>query len=152
MEEAHKDPVRSPFSGVQSTIVRPERLKPRIFAITLTVLLGVLVVAGGFVLFQKGLSDPLRTLQDFPVDEYYENHSALEGTRFKARLKAVNQIGWKEDLGRLVIFEAGAGGKPVVVVIPPNLETLSIESGQPYQAEIRVTEGGLLKANYLRKD
>ena len=108
----------------------------------------------GVILFfvQRTLNDPLRTLRQFPVGEYYENHSSLEGTRFKARLKAVNQIGWKEEMGRLIVFHAGDNADPVVVLIEPAYDKLSFEPGETYAAEVRVGEGGLLTANHLRKE
>jgi len=143
-------PVRSPFSGIQSPLKSDPKRRSGfgIWVVTGIVCLAVLA----FIFGQRALRDPLRTLQSFPVQEYYENYSSLEGTRFKAELKAVHQVGWKEDVGRLVVFNIDQTENPVVILISPKDEATSIKSGDRYLAEIRVTEGGLLTAQNLRKE
>lgn len=144
--------VQSPFAGTQASVLteKKARSKGRPWILSGIVIIGVFALAIFFA--QKAIRNPLRTLQEFPVSEYYKNHTSLEGTRFKSRLKVVNQLGWKEEVGRLVVFHAGDGENPVVVLIPPEKDSLSFESGESYAAELLVGEGGLLTAGYLKRE
>jgi len=144
-------PVNSPFTGVHST-VHSERKNSSRQIWLVPAIFGVGVAAMVIFFAQKAIYDPLRTLQPFPVKEYYENHASLEGTRFKVQLKVINQLGWKDEVGRLIIFNVGSSDNPVVVLVSTKQDTLSFEPGDTYQAELRVGEGGLLKADHLKKE
>lgn len=115
--------------------------------ITVIVITAVLLVTGYF--FSKTLTNPLRTLKQFPIETYYDHPSSLEGTRFKATLRAGNQIGWKKEIGRLVNFRIEPSGDPIVALVPPKFETIAFEPDEAFDAELLVEEGGLIKVNYL---
>jgi len=139
--------VRSPFEGMQSSLSRRNTKKTGKTMIVAVAIALVTVVISVFVF--RSLANPLRTLKPFPTEEYYEHYQSLEGTRFKATLRAAGQIGWKKDLGRLVNFQVEPDGKPIVALLPPQFDSQTFESGETFDAEIRVEEGGLLKINYL---
>lgn len=139
--------VRSPFEGVQSSLSNRNPKGSGKTVIVAVIVALVAVVLGVFVF--RSLSNPLRTLKPFPTEEYYEHYQSLEGTRFKATLRAAGQIGWKKDLGRLVNFKVEPDGKPIVALLPSEFDSQTFESGETFDAEIRVEEGGLVKINYL---
>lgn len=149
--EEPQETVRSPFAGTQSTI-RKTRRKPASSAVLIgTVLACFAALAFGVYLSRGAFNNPLRTLRSFPVEEYYSNHSSLEGTRFKADFKILDQLGWKEDVGRLVTVAINEE-KPVVIVVPQKFESIDFERGDHFEGELLVGQGGLIKANYLRKN
>lgn len=104
------------------------------------------------VVLNNSLNNPLRTLKDFPVEEYYDNHSALEGGRYKGELRVISSLGWRENVGRLVNFEVGPNNKPIVILIPPSLNETRFEPGDKFTAELRIGEGGLVKAGFLKRN
>ena len=112
--------------------------------------LGLIIVAGIAMKSSGMFFNPLRTLREFPVQEYYENHATLEGTRFRAKLTVASQIGWKEHLGRLVNCTLGDGKSPVIVLLPQKYDSTPMETGEHFEAELLVGEGGLIKVNFLR--
>jgi hypothetical protein len=114
-----------------------------------SIVFGIALV-GGVAAFSTGaFFNPLRTLRKFPVQEYYDNHSSLEGTRFRAELTIAGQIGWKENLGRLVNCNLEGVKSPVVVLLSPKFDSTPMEAGEHFQAELLVAEGGLIKVNFL---
>ncbi len=118
-------------------------------ASTLLILI-VLAVAGYFV--QRYLNDPYRTLEPFPVDKYLSDYRSLSGSKFKAEVKVSADLGWKEDVGRLMVFTIGTDTRPVVVLIPPKLSGIFFTKGQDYQTSLEVGEGGLIYADSCEKD
>ncbi len=101
------------------------------------------------ILLGRTLNNPLRTLKPFPVEEYYDHPSSLEGTRFKATIRAAGQIGWKKEVGRLVNFKVEPAGKPIVALLPPKFDSVTFEAGETFEAGLLVDEGGLIKVNHL---
>jgi hypothetical protein len=139
--------IQSPFSGKQSSLrtkSSPGAGKSIFVVLTVGVILTVLAV---FVI--RSVNDPLRTLRPFPVQNYYDHYASLEGTRFKATIRAAGQIGWKKELGRLVNFKVEPDGQPIVVLIPPKFDSQTFESGEIFDVELLVEEGGLIKVNHL---
>jgi hypothetical protein len=149
-EEPH-EAVRSPFAGTQSTIRKSRKQTTPKAALTGAVIAGLLIIGVGIYLGRGTLDNPLRTLRVFPVDEYYSNHTSLEGTHFRADFKVLDQLGWNENIGRMVTVEV-AEGKPVVIAIPQKFENIALEPGDHFETELLVGNGGLLKANFLRKN
>lgn len=143
--------VNSPFSNSRVSIQPPHpTLTAKGLALWVGIALGVAIIVGAVIFSKELFFSHLRTLREFPVQEYYENQTSLEGTRFRADLTIAGQIGWKETLGRLVNCTVGDGKLPVVVLVPPKFDSTSMEAGRQFQAELLVTEGGLIKVNFLK--
>ncbi|HEY5741861.1 MAG TPA: hypothetical protein VIS99_04910 [Terrimicrobiaceae bacterium] len=118
----------------------------------LSVVLLVLLLGGSFFLYRY-LGDPLRTLEQFPVAKYLEDYKPLTGSKFRGNLRVENDLGWKEGIGRLMVFTfAGIDSRAVVVLVPANLAHLYFAKGQTYEGEFEVKEGGLICANLIRKN
>jgi len=153
-EEQNHQPaeqVRSPFSRSNASIEPPRSGLAKHGLIWGIVILLGLVLIGGIVAFSSGIFfNPLRTLREFPVQEYYDNHATLEGTRFRGDLTVSGQIGWKENLGRIVNCTLENGKSPVVVLIPQKYDSTPMEAGAHFEAELLVAEGGLIKVNLLK--
>jgi hypothetical protein len=152
-EDTHfsEEPVLSPFSDTE-----PRRLKKRKKSNGLIVAGGVVCLLlvlglGGFYTYQY-LNDPLRTLEPFPVGKYLENYKPLAGAKFRAELRVENDLGWKEGVGRLMVFSLKDDPRPIVVMIPPTLAETYFTKGQNYLAELEVKEGGMIYANSCRKN
>ena len=148
---ASEESVISPFSDAEPQS-RPRKRKGRAgvfvgLAVVLLLALGI----GGFFLYQT-LNDPLRTLEPFPVGKYLESYKPLAGSKFRADLRVENDLGWKEGIGRLMVFSLREDPRPIVVMIPPGLSEIYFTKGQNYQAELEVKEGGLIYANSCRKN
>lgn len=108
-------------------------------------------IAGGIFLAGR-LNDPLRTLEKFPVAKYLDGHRAITGLRFRGELRVEADLGWKEGIGRLMVFAAQDDARPIAVMIPPHLAGTYFTKGQSYTAELEVKEGGLIYANSCRKN
>lgn len=119
--------------------------------IALGVILLVILAAGGFFLIRY-LNDPLRTLEPFPVGKYMDSYKALAGSKFQGNLRVENDLGWKEGIGRLMVFSFRDDPRPIVVMIPPSLAQIYFTKGQSYEGELEVKEGGLIYANSIRKN
>lgn len=148
----HGPDVVSPFAQSRTTL--PEAGKSKV-GLALWSSLGLILVAAGsvFGIYLAGrLNDPLRTLEGFPVAKYLEGHRALAGAKFKGELRVEADLGWKEGIGRLMVFTASQDNRPVVVMIPAQFSNIYFTKGQSYLAELEVKEGGLIYANSCRKN
>jgi hypothetical protein len=114
------------------------------------VALAVLGAAGYFV--EQYLNDPYRTLEVFPTDRYMSDYRSLTGSKFKAEAKVANDLGWKAETGRLMVFTFGNDTRPVVVLIPPKLANIYFTKGQTYLTSLEVGDGGLIYAVTCEKD
>jgi hypothetical protein len=113
----------------------------------------VLVVAGAVTYFTyKYLEDPYRTLEPFPVDKYMSDYRSLAGAKFKADLKVSADLGWKADVGRLMVFTMDNDNRALVVLMPPKLGDIFFTKGQNYRASLEVGEGGLIYADSCEKE
>jgi len=145
---SHK--VVSPFSDTTASYGRKSKgISPA--WILLAVLIVVVGGLGGFFLVQQ-LNDPLRTLEPFPVSKYLASFKSLAGSKFQANLRVENDLGWKEGVGRLMVFTVREDPNPIVVMIPADLSSVYFVKGQHYRAEIEVKEGGLIYANSIQKN
>jgi hypothetical protein len=112
-----------------------------------------LVLLGNVAYFTfRYLANPYRTLEPFSVDKYLADFQPLAGSKFGADLKVVADIGWKENTGRLMVFNAPNDSRPVLVLIPPRLAGIYFSKGQTYQVALEVGEGGLIYADSCDKD
>jgi len=144
-------PILSPFSDTGSHAVPGRRKSRAAFWVSLAAVVCVLAVLGGFFLVRH-LNDPLRTLEPFPVSKYMEGYKALAGSKFRANLRVENDLGWKEGIGRLMVFSLRDDLRPMVVMVPPGLAEIYFTKGQTYEGELEVKEGGLIYANSIRKN
>jgi hypothetical protein len=144
--------VVSPFAEEAATLPTSSRSQGRF---TLWIVLGIAFVvigAGGGILVAQRLNDPLRTLEKFPVAKYLDNYHALSGARFKGELRVEADLGWKENIGRLMVFSVVEDPRPIVVMIPAQFSNIYFSKGQSFVAELEVKEGGLIYANSCRKN
>lgn len=112
----------------------------------------LVIAAGGGLFLFRYLNDPLRTLEPFPVAKYMDSYRALAGSKFRGNLRVENDLGWKEGVGRLMVFSCREDPRPIVVMIPPSLAQIYFTKGQTYEGELEVKEGGLIYANSIRKN
>lgn len=151
--EGLPDPIISPFADTTSVIrpaaERSARLRP-LWIISAAV---VLVVLGNAVYFTwKYLSNPYRTLEPFSTDKYLADFQPMAGGRFRADLKVMADLGWKENVGRLMVFTEAKDTRPVLVLIPPKLAAIFFTKGQIYEVSLEVGEGGLIYADSCDKE
>ena len=144
------DAVVSPFSDVSSTPQSGKGRKKSSVYLLAGISALVIFAVGGFFVFQS-MNDPLRTLEPFPVAKYLEGFRSLEGAKFKAELRVENDLGWKEGVGRLMVFSVKGEPNPIVVLIPPALAQTYFVKGQSYRGELEVKQGGLIYANSCKK-
>jgi hypothetical protein len=151
----YREPVKqqtvSPFSDAEIDPIRKKKKNSAVPWIICGLVLLVVLSGGGFVL-ARYLNDPLRVLELFPVSKYMENYKSVVGAKFRADLRVENDLGWKDGIGRLMVFTLREDPHPIVVMIPPNLAQTYFTKGQNYMAELEVKEGGLIYANSCRKN
>jgi hypothetical protein len=153
-EESESPRVISPFAQTTSTVQtsgggRGGSSWP-LWVVSALLLLVVAGVIGYFT--YKYLEDPYRTLETFPVDKYMSDYRSLAGAKFKADLKVSADLGWKEDVGRLMVFTMANDSRAVVVLMPPKLSGIFFTKGQNYRASLEVGEGGLIYADSCEKE
>jgi hypothetical protein len=152
-DEDESQRIISPFAQTTSTI-EPAQKGPSI-SWPLWIVSGLLlaVVLGIFAYFTyQYLENPFRTLEPFPVDKYLSDYRSLSGAKFRADLKVSADLGWKDGVGRLMVFTVADDSRPVVVLIPPKLGSIFFTKGQNYQASLEVGEGGLVYADSFEKE
>ena len=152
-EEADDARIISPFAQTTST-VRPEPRRGRAsWALWIvSAMLGLVVVGNVAYFVIRYLDSPYRTLEPFPVDKYLADFQPLAGSKFGADLKVEADLGWKENVGRLMVFNAPDDSRPILVLIPPKLAGIYFSKGQTYQVALEVGEGGLIYADSCDKD
>lgn len=147
-----KREVVSPFESASTTFSEEKAKNGRSKVwIVLIVLFAVIGAVGG-VFVAKRLNDPLRTLEKFPVAKYLDNYHALAGARFRGELRVEADLGWRENVGRLMVFTLPEETRPIVVMIPAQFSGVYFSKGQTYLSELEVKEGGLIYANSCRKN
>jgi hypothetical protein len=144
--------VVSPFAAAEAAVPPESGPKKRVLLWAGLALL--LVVAGlfGGIAVTGYLHDPLRTLEPFPAAKYLENYRALSGVPFRARMSVEADLGWKEGIGRLMLFGVEGEPRPVAVLIPASVGTIYFTKGQTYLAKLEVGEGGLVVARSCKKE
>jgi hypothetical protein len=143
--------VVSPFAHAQ-TAVGGEQKSKRKSVLWISLAIAVVVLIVGSVATVKYLGDPYRTLEAFPVAKYFEGYRGLMGSRFKSDLRVEADLGYKDGVGRLMVFSTPADSRAIVVLMPPKLASIYFTKGQSYVAELEVREGGLIYANSCRKN
>jgi hypothetical protein len=153
LDEDESPRVISPFARTTSTVQPTGGKGSGSMALWIVSGLLVLVIVGVIGYFSyKYMADPYRTLEPFPMDKYLADYRSMTGAKFKADLKVSNDLGWKADTGRLMVFTTQNDSRPLVVLIPPRLGGLFFEKGQNYQASLEVGDGGLVYADSCEKE
>lgn len=152
-EESESPRVISPFAQTTSTVQSRGGGGKSSIALWLVSALLILLILGviGYFSFRY-LSNPYRTLEDFPMDKYLTDYRSLMGDKFKAELKVSADLGWKSETGRLMVFTIQNDNRSLVVLIPPKLGGLYFTKGQNYQASLEVGDGGLVYADSCDKE
>jgi len=154
--ESHPDQesqnnVVSPFSDVETSLPANNKKSGNLMGWIIGGVIAAIVLAVGGFFLVKHLRDPLRTLEKLPVAKYYESFRSLAGARFKADLQVEADLGWKEGVGRLMVFTTPDEPRPIVVMIPASFSHIHFTKGQTYRAELEVKEGGMIYANSCKK-
>lgn len=145
--------VASPFAHVEGLVPQGNSRRSKMVWVSTAVLM--LIVAGGIGgwLAMRYLDDPLRTLEAFPVAKYLDSYKGLAGSRFKGNLRVEADLGWKDGVGRLMLFTSPEDNRPVAVMIPAGVANETFfEKGQTYLMALEVKEGGLIYANSCSKN
>jgi hypothetical protein len=152
--EDESDPqIISPFAQTTASVQPAGRRARGSWALWLVSGMLALLVLGNVAFFTvRYLNNPYRTLEPFPVDRYLADFQPLAGSKFAADLKVVADLGWKENVGRLMVFTLPNDGRPILVLIPPKLAGTYFSKGQSYQVAMEVGEGGLIYADSCDKD
>ena len=147
-----QSPVQSPAQAAWQQHGMP--MQPKRSLVWLWVLLGAVgAVALALVVFfsLKVGTDPYRSLEEFPVENYLRNHESLLGSRFKAELTLEAELGGEMGRGRLFSFRSPSTGRILPVLIPEHIQQGTFDRGQRYLLELEVRQGGTIQANGCRK-
>jgi len=150
---SESDAVISPFAQTTST-VRPGDPKHHgswpLWIVSVVLVVVILGNAGYFGF--KYLTNPYRTLEPFSADHYLADFQPLMGGKFRADFKVQADLGWKENVGRLMAFTAANDTRSILVLIPPKLSGVFFTKGQTYEISLEVGEGGLIYADSCDKE
>lgn len=150
---SHDSGVISPFANVEADLSgNRSKSGKRLLWIGVVVSLLAIGAIGAFLLVGY-LNDPYRTLEPFPISKYLDNYRSMAGSRFKAQLRVEADLGWKEGVGRLMLFSSADEPRPIAVMVPALVgKDIYFTKGQTYQTELEVKERGLIYANACRKN
>lgn len=152
-EEGDNNQIISPFAQTTSSVQADSRRGGVSWPVWIVSGVLLLLILGNAAYFSyKYLHNPYRTLEPFSVDKYLANFQPLAGSKFGTDLKVVADLGWKEGVGRLMVFTAPNDSRPILVLIPPKLSGIFFTKGQTYQVAMEVGEGGLIYADSCDKD
>jgi hypothetical protein len=130
---------------------KANRSVPLSWVVTLIVF--VVLAAGGIYGLRSFLSDPYRGIPELPTSEYVDNSLSFRGNTYKMTGQVENQLGWSDKVGRLISFESQANGKTfyVAVLLPVDLDSVNVQKGQNFEIKVEVVDKGLLQAVEIRK-
>lgn len=113
--------------------------------------LGAMALAISVFYLVKTGADPLRTLEEFPIDAYLRNPEAVLGSRFRAELILDADLGGELGKGRLFSFRSQSTGRILPILIQDSIGQAVFDKGQRYQLELEVRTGGVIFANSCHK-
>lgn len=146
--------IHSPFSAAHSHPIMPPGRRKRsapYLLIGIGLVLLITAAIGSIDLFDY-MSDPYRKLQEFPISRYFESYQSLAGLKFRSDLRVEADLGWKDGVGRLMVFTPVGDTHQLAAFIPPSLTDVFFNKGQNYTASLEVKEGGLIYVDSCRKD
>ena len=147
------------------------RANSKIRPLWIALALGALVVAIAVgVIVQNTGGEPYRTVPELDMTEYLNNANSLQGNVYKVRGSIAQALGYSRDKGRLFSVEVsggnngGSGGSGggnnfgdnanvavLPILVPPSLSYLNLQKGQRYIFRLEVGDGGILKAQDMKK-
>ena len=131
--------------------------KSQSFPLWLIGVVVALIAVGAYFVFQQGgTNSSLRTTEELNTDDYYKNANSLRGNTYKVDVEIDSALGNSRTKGRLfsvTLKQPGKNGAPTIlpVLIPLELDNLTIQKGQHYLMKVKVIENGLLKVEEATK-
>lgn len=110
-------------------------------------LLAAILVIGVLLLIEEG---GFNSEEPLPADAYRENPANFLGNRYELTGQVHSLLLWEQGLGRLVAVTPDAGSGRIAVYVPDSLG-VSLHTGQRYEWELSVRDGGLLYVEDLEK-
>lgn len=108
-------------------------------------------VAGGYFLYGR-VSDPYRTINKLPVEDYLQNSDSLRGNVYKLDGTVAKSLDWSSTAGRLFSVDVTtSNGDVLPILVPPQFNHVNIEKGQRFIFKIEVAEKGILRAQAVTK-
>lgn len=108
-------------------------------------------VAGGYLLYGR-VSDPYRTINKLPVEDYLQNSDSLRGNVYKLDGTVAKSLDWSSTAGRLFSVDVTtSNGDVLPILVPPQFNHVNIEKGQRFIFKIEVAEKGILRAQAVTK-
>ena len=147
------------------------RANSKIRPLWIVLALGALIaaIAVGVVVQSTG-GEPYRTVPELDMAEYLNNANSLQGNVYKVRGSIAQALGYSRDKGRLFSVEVSgengggngngngnnlggdnSGGAVLPILVPPSLSYLNLQKGQRYIFRLEVGDGGILKAQDMKK-
>lgn len=120
-------------------------------------LLVLLIGGAAYVSFhQNSTESSLRTVEELNPDLYYQNANSLRGNTYKIDATIDSSLGNSPTKGRLfsvAVTRTDKSGPPAVlpILVPPILNTLTIQKGQHYLMKVKVIENGILELEEAQK-
>ena len=116
----------------------------------------LVAAAAYFSLRQNGSDASLRTVEELSPDLYYENANSLRGNTYKIDTEIDSSLGSSPTRGRLfsvTVKNSNKSSAPVIlpVLVPLELNNLTIQKGQHYLMKVKVVDNGLLKVEEATK-
>lgn len=146
------DKVISPFQETEATVSASASRTGNWTVVASIGLLTLLAVSMGAFVSYLYLNDPFRTLEPLPVGSYYEDYRSLAGSKFKGELTVTANLGWKAEIGKLMVFSLADDPRPIAVLVSPEESSIAFQKGQTYLAELEVGEGGVIYAKSFQKE
>ncbi len=132
--------------------IRPLWIALILGALVLAIIIGVIVQNTG--------GEPYRTLPELDMAEYLNNANSLQGNVYKLRGQIAQSLAYSRSKGRLFSVEVSGNnnnhngnstGDVVPILVPSNLSYLNLQKGQRYIFRLEVGDGGILKAQDMKK-
>ena len=91
------------------------------------------------------------SLADLPVEAYVEAPRNFSGNRYHYDGRIERQLGYHEEVGRILLTSSIAGQSPIPLFISVNLEDFSPNPGQIFRFSVRVDGDGMLNVKQFGK-
>ena len=144
------------------------RANSKIRPLWIALILGALLLAIGVGVFvQSTGGEPYRTVPELDLADYLNNANSLQGNVYKVRGSISQALGYSREKGRLFSVQVSGGnnnangnnnggeessnGAVLPILVPPSLSYLNLQKGQRYIFRLEVGDGGILKAQDMKK-
>ena len=140
------------------------RANSKIRPLWIVLTLGALIVAIAVgIIVQNTGGEPYRTVPELDLADYLNNANSLQGNVYKVRGSIAQSLGYSREKGRLFSVEVSGGGNNngnggdnntgtvLPILVPPSLSYLNLQKGQRYIFRLEVGDGGILKAQDMKK-